>query len=272
MVKKRAWERSDKIYLNASLIPYFGEYELSEITTFDIEQFIAKRIKDGVRKSTVNRDLSCLRKMFNKAFDWNYLAASPFKGIRLFSEAEYKRERVLSHREQAKLYKEAAPHLKPIIICALMTAMRKSEILGLQWKSVNLVKREIIVQATSAKSGKSRTIPINDTLFKELVKLKRMNGKSNGYVFLYKDPGTGKMRPVKSVKRAFMSACKRANIKNLTFHDLRHVASSLMIERGASLVTVQALLGHSHLQTTEIYLHSDMKQLRKAVELLEKVH
>jgi len=100
----------------------------------------------------------------------------------------------------------------------------------------------------------------------------RTNDKPNDYVFLYEDPGTWKMRPVKSVKTAFIGACRRANIKNLTFHDLRHVASSLMIERGASPVSAQALMGHSHLRTTEIYLHSNMQQLRKAVELLEKAH
>lgn len=268
MVKKRSWKSSDKVYLNANLIPYFGTYELTKIDTLLIEQFITKRLEDGVKKSTINRYLACLRKMFNKAVDWNYIAVSPFRGIKLFSEREFKRDRVLSHEEEKRLYQVAAPHLKPILVCALMTAMRTSEILGLRWENVNLERRQIIIKAESCKSGKPRIIPINSTLFAELGKLKNMNNGVSRHVFLYRDTKTGKLRPVKSVRKAFNMACKRGNIKDLKFHDLRHTASTRLIDKGANPVAVQRILGHANLKTTEIYLHSSFEQTKEVMELL----
>jgi site-specific recombinase XerD len=101
------------------------------------------------------------------------------------------------------------------------------------------------------------------------MKQRELNSGSNDCVFLYKDPATGKLRPVKTVRRAFIMACKRARISNLRFHDLRHTFGSRLIEKGADPVSVKNLLGHANLKTTEIYLHSSIRSMREAVALLE---
>ena len=213
----------------------------------------------------INRDLACLRKMFNKAIDWDYCTENPVSKVKLFSECEYKRERVLSDKEECRLFQEAAEHLKPILTCALNTAMRISEILNLQWKHVDLERRQITIPSSSSKTNRKRVIPINDTLVREL---KRVNSSGEGHVFLYLDSKTGKNRPVKSIKTAFNRACERAGIEDLRFHDLRHTAASRLIDRGADPVAVQYILGHANLKTTEIYLHSYLQQMRKAIDRL----
>lgn len=129
MIQKRAWERSDKVYLNASLIPYFGRYEIRRITPHLIEQFIRMRLEKGVQKSSINRDLSCLSKMFSKAIDWGYLNENPVARIKRFSEKDNMRERVLSEEEEERLVQHSSEHLKPIIITASNTGMRLGEIL-----------------------------------------------------------------------------------------------------------------------------------------------
>jgi excisionase family DNA binding protein len=267
--KKRSW-RSDKMYLDAQLIPFFGQLILSEITPFHVSQFIVKRKHDGVRNSTVNRELTVLKKMLNLAIEWNFaIESNPVKKANYFPEDEYKRERILTSDEERRLFNSAAPHLRAILACALSTGMRLSEILKLRWEDVDHKNKQIKVKAQSSKSGKQRVIPVNADLFSVLRKQMELYSGASDYVFLYEDPATEKLRPVKTVRRAFTKACMRAKIENLRFHDLRHTFGSRLIEKGADPVSVKDLLGHANLKTTEIYLHSSIGRMREAVEMLD---
>lgn len=269
-LKKRSW-RTDEKYLNSQLIPFFGEMELGEISSFDVQKFMVKRQGDGVRNSTINRELTVLKKMLGLAIKWGYcITANPVEKGNYFSEEEYKRDRVASYEEECRLFPSAASHLKPILKCALMTMMRHAEVLGLTWDCVDLEKGQITVKAKANKSGKKRVIPINETLHAELDRLKKLNKATSDFVFLYEDPKTGKLRPVKTVRRAFVMACRRAGIKNLRFHDLRHTAGTRLIESGADPISVRDIMGHANLKTTERYLHSSFKRMEAAVRLLDK--
>jgi len=254
MVKKKAWERSDKVYLHANLVPYFGNLEIAKITPLLIERFIAKRLDDGVKKSTINRDLACLRKMLNKAIDWDYLRENPVKKVKLFSEKEYIKERVLSLDEEEKLLNACSDHIKPVIIAALHTGLRLGELLTLRWKNISFENMQIKVEKT--KSGKTRYVPINTLLLKTLEKLYNENGDS-GLVF-----------PFKSIKTAFKGACRRAGISDLRFYDLRHSFATRLIENGVDLITVKDLLGHSSVTVTERYTHSSKNLKKGAVDML----
>jgi len=167
----------------------------------------------------------------------------------------------MGRREGQGIWPGGAPHLRPIVITGLYTAMRRAEILSLKWGQVDLGKRAIRVERT--KSGKPRIIPINSILLVELSRLKQANGKSE-HVFL--DPASGK--PMKDVKTAFRSACRRAGIRDVRFHDLRHSAASRMVEAGVDLVTGSKILGHSTIQMTMRYAHPTPENMRRAVETL----
>jgi integrase len=105
-------------------------------------------------------------------------------------------------------------------------------------------------------------------LYAVLSKLKKKDFSKSGHVFNYSDLRSGRVHPLKTVRRAFVMACKRAGIDDFTFHDLRHTVASRLVERGADLVSVKNRLGHANLKTTEIYLHSSLGQMRRAVALL----
>lgn len=262
MVKKRAWKSTDRIYLNANLIPYFGEYYITKITPLLVERFITKRVNDGVKKSTINRDLSCLKKMFNKAIDWNYVNENPLKKVKMFSEKDSVRDRILSEEEEAQLLKKSSEHLRLIIVIALNTGMRLGEILNLQWNQVDLRNRRIRVEKT--KSGSSRSIPINDVLLEELQILRSRDGQTP---CLFANSNTGK--PLTTTKTAFNAACRRSGIKGLWFHDLRRTFAQRLLQNGVDIITVQNLLGHHSVVVTERYLHTNEDTMRRAVELLE---
>jgi len=264
MVKKRAWKSTDRIYLNANLIPYFGEHEITKITPLLVERFITKRVNDGVKKSTINRDLSCLKKMFNKAIDWNYLSENPLKKVKMFSEKDNVRDRVLSEEEEARLLKKSPEHLRLIIVVALNTGMRLGEILNLQWNQVDFRNRRIRVEKT--KSGGIRFTPINDVLLEELQILRSRDGQ---IPYLFANPKTGK--PLTTIKTAFNAVCRRSSIKGLWFHDLRRSFAQRLFENGVDIITVQNLLGHHSVVVTERYLQTNEKIKREAVEMLIQV-
>lgn len=160
--------------------------------------------------------------------------------------------------------------LRIFLTCALQTAMRLGEILSLKWKNVDLEKRQLTIRPESSKSGRSRTIPVSDTLSNLLEELGRANEGKSEFVFLYDDPKIRKPRPIKYVQHSFTAACRRADIQSLTFHDLRHTAASRMIAKGADPVSVKNILGHSSLRTSEIYFHSNLEQMQKALSLLSE--
>jgi excisionase family DNA binding protein len=258
-VNKLSW-RSDVSIVN-KLDPYFGSKYLDEITPDEIEGFKAARLKEGRTRSKVNRDLALLRKIFNVAIDWGHIDSSPMGKVKFFTEKDNLKERILTQQEEMRLLQACPPHLRLIVLTALYTGMRRGEVLGLRWSQVDLKKRQIRVEKT--KSGRIRIIPMSEQLRSELVKLKAENPSSE-FVFLY--PPT--KEPIKDVKRAFSSAIRKAGIRGLRFHDLRHTYASRLVANGVDIITVRDLLGHYSVEVTQRYTHSNEAQKRKAVETL----
>jgi len=263
MVKKRAWKRSDKVYINANLNPFFGQFELGQLDVELIEKFVAKRLDDEVEKSTINRDISCLKKMLNKAVDWEYLSTNPALKIKQFSENDNFRSRVLTVEEEKVLLDNCVDHVKSMVILSLHTGMRKGEILDLRWEQVDLQNKQIRVEKT--KSGKIRYIPMNHDLY---LILKRLHIKDSHGPFVFLNPRSGK--PFTTIKTAFNAACRRAKLQDFRFHDLRRTFATRILQRGADIETVRELLGHHSVVVTQRYTHSNVEAKRSAVDLLIK--
>jgi len=261
-VNNLAWKRVESCLKN--LCEFMGDCYLQDICPLVIEKYKLKRLNEGIKPATVNRELSVLKRAFNIAIDWKVADENPVRNVRFLRQPE-PRERILAEDEEERLLKASSEHLKPVILTALRTGMRKGEVANLTWSQVDMKNKEIEVVRT--KSGKKRIIPISEDLFKELKMLRNKNGNSE-FVFQYADPKTGEKRHLKYFRRAFENACRRANIKELTFHDLRHTFASRLVRSGVDLITVKDLLGHYSVKTTERYTHSNQEQKRKAVELL----
>ena len=251
---KKSWTR-DEVSLR-SLGPFFKGKTIQDIGPELIERYKAKR-KTEVSPATVNRDLAFLKTMFNKAVEWGRLESSPVKNVKKFKEPNSK-ERILCPDEMKRLIDAANNHLEPILIIALNTGMRRGEILSLKWENIDLSKRCIHLE--DSKSGKSRDIPMNGLVIEVLSVI----AQNSEYVF--PNPRTG--GPIEDVKTAFKTACERAKIKGLRFHDLRHTAATRMVEAMVDLVTVSKILGHSSIQMTMRYAHPTPENMRRAVERL----
>jgi len=257
-VNRRGWQSETGRMEN--LKATFGEMDLREIRPMDVERFKLSRQKAGNKNSTINRYLALLKHMYGVAIREGYASKNPVKEIKLYPEKERK-ERVLSLEEEARLLKTSPDYLKPMLITAIHSGLRRSEIMNLTWSNVDLGTRRINVENT--KSGKPRSVPINSVLHAALLAQKAANGKSP-YVF----PNEDTKKPYTTLAKVFMRVCKDAEIKGLRLHDLRHSFASRLLEDGTSIEIVKSLLGHHSITVTERYTHSGEEAKRKAVELL----
>lgn len=261
VLKKRSWWRD--VYGLKHFVLLFGDRRLSEITPKDVDDYKRIRLKD-VAPSTVNRELQCVRSLFNLAKRWNkFFGNNPVSEAKLIPVNNQK-ERILSRKEEERLLGLSNPYLKPILITALNTGMRKNEILTLRWTNIDLDTKVITLEHTNTKTKKTRRIPINSVLRKLLLE-QRLKSGGNEYIFL--SPTGNPYKRHDSIKGSYERLCKKASISGLRFHDLRHTAATRMIEAGASIVAVSKILGHSDIKMTMRYTHPDTS-LKEAVELL----
>ncbi|MDH4212179.1 MAG: site-specific integrase [candidate division WOR-3 bacterium] len=174
--------------------------------------------------------------------------------------AETEQLRYLQDEEIRTLLNCCADHLKPIVIMALNTGMRKGEILNLTWGDINLKTRMITIK--NSKNNTSRIIPINDATYKIFISLgQQLVGQ---YVFSHPDG-----KPYRDIKDGFTAAVNRAKLSDLRFHDLRHTFASHLVMNGVPILEVQKLLGHKTLSMTLRYSHLSNKNLRDAVDKLD---
>jgi len=259
--RKLSW-KTDRAYIEANMKPFFKDVLISEITPIDIRKYIKLRLESGVSSTTVNRCLQILRKMFNLAIDCKLLETNPIKKGTLFSEKGNTKDRILTYEEEGRLLENCTEHLKPIVIIALSTGLRRGEILSLKWSDIDFQGKAMKVERE--KGGSIPFIFLTESVTRQLAMLKAKAGKAE-HVFV--NPKSGK--PFVEIGKAFRAACRRAGIKGLRFHDLRHTFASRLIEKGVDIVTVRDLLGHSSVKLTERYTHSRNESRRRAIELLE---
>jgi len=255
---KKSWRR-DETSLK-SLKPFFKGKMLRDIGPELVERYKTKR-KTEVSPATVNREISFLKTMFNKALEWGRLELSPLKNVKKFKE-DNGRERILTNEETKRLVEAANDHLKPILIIALNTGMRRGEILSLKWENIKLSKRCIYIE--DSKAGKSRSIPMNGLVIEAM----SIIPQNSEYVF-YNPITKG---PIQDVKTAFKSVCKNVKIKGLRFHDLRHTFATNLIISGVDLVTVSKILGHSSIQMTMRYVNPNSETMKQAVNKLAEFY
>jgi integrase len=253
---KRLFTR-DFTTVNKHLLPVFGEKRLQQISSWDVETYKARR-KGEVTPATVNRELACLKTIFNKAIHWGMAQRNPVRGVKLLPESN-RRLRFLMADEIALLLKNCPDYLQPIVITALNTGMRRGEILNLTLEDVDFDRRQILVR--DSKNGESRTIEMNTAVVETLSRFKEAPRQAR--VFLGRAGNT-----IATFHKAFKKACSQAGIADFRFHDLRHSFASNLVMNGTDLTAVKELLGHKSIQMTMRYAHLSQAHKKKAVDTL----
>jgi len=259
--KKASGHERDQ-YSLLQLKNLLGETLLEDINMVKVEEYKGERIA-VVKPATINRELQCLRALLNVAVEWDILPKNPVKKMRLLKEPPG-RVRYLTLDEIRLLIAECASHLRPIVVIAIYTGMRKGEILSLKWDFIDFKNDIIHVEEIevkqkrgSPKSATRRDVPMCQEVKEALEKIPRKAEKVFCDII---DP-----------RDAFRNACQRAGIENFRFHDLRHTFASHLAIQGVSLLVIKELLGHKTLEMTLRYSHLCPDVKRKAIEKFAEI-
>jgi len=251
-------------YMDELFSRYFleitGNKYIDEISFSSIEKWKTERLKKVVANS-VNRELDSIRRMFSLAVKEEWINQNPCNGVQKIP-GKNKKERYLTPAEEKAVYKHCIKdkaYMKPIIMMALHTGLRKSNILNLTWDCVDFTQEYFTFLDT--KNNKVLKIPISNKLLKELEKLPR----ENAYVF----PNSVTGKPYNTIHKAFKAILNKAGIsEEFRFHDLRHTAATRMVVSGIDLVVVQEILSHADIRVTRRYAHPVPERKLAAIKAL----
>jgi integrase len=259
-----------KLYLKV-LADHFGNKRIRSITHADIEAFKLIRLQTPTRHGTqravaaVNRELEMLRAVLNFARRQGWIAVNPFsQGESLIDRSsENSRDRVLSFEEEDRLLSvcvDRLAHLRPIVITAVDTGMRRGELFKLEWRDVDFDAGLIRLRAITTKTNKPREVAMTSRVLAELRQLwEKSPGEMNSTVFGITN----------NVKNGFSSACRKAGIENLRIHDLRHTFVSRVTAAGLQATEAMKLSGHATLAMLNRYLNVNSETARRAAEALD---
>ena len=246
---------------------YFAGVELNTLDPTHIRGYVAWRRAQRVTDTTINRDLALLSAAIGYAnTEWDWRLPNPTRGRKL-TEPEG-RVRWITREEAARLVEAAekarrVPFLADLITVALFTGCRKEELLGLEWKRVDLDQDLLHLEAHHTKSGRRRSVPLCEAARGALLRrvaFRAATSPNSPWVFAKAD-GTR----MSNVRGAFYKACGEAGIKDFRIHDLRHTCAAWLVSAGAPLAEIRDLLGHSTILMTERYAHLAPENLRATV-------
>lgn len=270
----------------------FGDFLETDIQNLEptaLARHRAARLKAGVKPQTVNRDRTSLLALLNKAVELRVIESNPLedpayrpvplkgddKRVRwlgMRDETEDRRERAGQKVGERTRFLEAIAddrtpeYLRHLCLLAMNTGLRRGELLQLRWEHVSLSRKKLTVDASTAKTTRTRHIDLNTHALAVL--RARSVERERGEALVFPSFRTG--AAFNNFKRSWRALVDRAQLVEFTFHDLRHDFASRLVQAGADLYVVKDLLGHSTIQLTERYAHLKSDQRARAVALLEE--
>ncbi|HEY9167086.1 MAG TPA: site-specific integrase [Candidatus Kryptonia bacterium] len=242
-----------------------GDCLLNTIGIREIEHFLSVK-KLEASEWTARKYYIALASAFEKAVQWHFVSANPFRGVSkpkvreilpvFFTESDF---RLFLSANKDKDFAE-------LCITALLTGLRLGELLSLRWTDLDFAAKTVLIQNSESfttKSKRSRVVPMSEELSGML--LERRDNIRSESEFVFSDRYGRKLK-ASTIEHRFKHCVRRARLNdNLHFHSLRHSFASALVMSGVSLYAVQKLLGHSQSKTTEIYSHLLPQQLHSEI-------
>lgn len=249
--------------LEIHLLPAFGKYRLTELTNNQIGQWVANQYKSGTGAVTLKQCMGLMKLILNSAIYDGRLARNPAQGIKL-PKAMKAEKKALTFNELRALASECGEY-QTLTLFAGMTGMRWGELNALVGSDVNLLKRTVKVNKSysegkkgekilsGTKTHQAREIPLAKELLPLVEKQLQLGGADTP---LFQSANGRPLQYNNFMSRVFKPAVKRVGLEEVSFHNLRHTAASLLIHSGAPVTTVAGILGHASTQMTlDVYGH-----------------
>ena len=256
-VFNKRWKDSQWLY--DKYIAHWKNQQLSAITQKKISLLHIKLGKENGHHQA-NRVLELLKSLFNRAIEWGlWEGVNPAIGVKKYPEKS--RDRFLQADEIPKLFEALAEEendtLRDYILLSLFTGARKTNVLAMAWKDINLKRKEWKIPET--KNGETLLVPLVDQAV-EILQQRKLTA-INDFVFY----GAGKTGHMTSPNKGWKRILKRAGIEDLRLHDLRRSLGSWQASTGANLSIIGKTLGHKNVSTTAIYARLNIDPIRESM-------
>lgn len=277
--------------------PLLLNIPMIEITVSLLERWRTDKLNESLKPSTINRCVNSLRAVLTKAVEWEVIEEHPLRKLKALPLASTPKVRYLSEEEEKRLsdallqrddeLKAArsrgnehrkkrgkglmqelsnfayGDRMTALVTLSLKTGMRRGELFDLEWHSINFEQKIITVVAETAKSKKSRHIPLSPTAIEALRNWQKQAPSMSGRVFPSDSGGR-----LDNVRKSWASILDLAEIADFRWHDMRHDFASKLVMRGVPLNTVRELCGHADLNTTLRYAHLAPDHKADAIALI----
>jgi len=259
------------IRLNAHILPAFFNLHATKITDQHCDNYVIKRQKDGVKYSTIHRELADIQAILN----WSAARRPPlipFNPIRNYKKPARDDDIIIppSQEETARILAHAPDHLKRYILLSYYLGLRPGavELLSIQWNQLNWETESILIISAHKGGPEKRLVPVHDDLLPLLTKwahedqpASRLAGKNRGYIVHIRG------RPMQSIKTSWKGALRRAGIsRRLRPYDLRHHFITRALEKGGDLKALSEIVGSRPETITKHYQHVTRELHRKTIE------
>lgn len=248
-------------YLRLHIRPELGNIKLTALQSQQIQRLYSQKLNSGLSKKTVHHIHGTLRRVLNEAVKWGLIYKNPCDAVTP-PRVEKHVPNVWSIEQAQQFLKAVEGHRwHGIYLIALTTGARRGEILGMEWQNINWENGTISIEkAVSEIKGKAvitapktkrslRTIALPDVV----LNLLRKNKQTKGLIF--KSLNGTPLTP-RNVLRHFYSVLDDLDIPRIRFHDLRHTAATILLQKDVHPKKVQELLGHSSITLTlDTYSH-----------------
>lgn len=258
---------SKQVILDRHVIPLLGAKRLDSIRYAEIQD-LKLALSATLGPKTVNNVLTVLRRMLEIARQREVIAAVPNIEWLHAPRPEFD---FLNYEETDRLVGAARDEWRCMVLVAVRTGMRQGELLGLRWEDVDLFAGKVNVRQSivrgrvgPTKSGRSREVPLSSEARGVLKAHRHLRGE---LVFC---DAAGHALTKGECKHPLWAACKRAGLRRVGWHVLRHTFASHLVMRGVPLKAIQELLGHATIAMTMRYAHLGPEVSRAAVELLDR--
>ncbi|HAR42778.1 MAG TPA: hypothetical protein DCS07_09160 [Bdellovibrionales bacterium] len=249
----------------------WAKKELKSFTKLDVHELLNERMPPETTQHTRKWVLKVIKRVFQMAVDHGKLEKNPCNGLTI--KVPEPEKKVLTNEEVKTFLIEAKTtnhRFYPIWVLALFTGMRSGELYALKWTDIDLEEKTISVTRSwnskngfkSTKNQKSRVVPISDDLSHFLKELKLKRGDTEFVLPHHQEWTRGEGA---KVTRAF---CEAIGVSDIRFHDLRATFITNLLARGEPLVRVMATVGHSDMETTNVYLRKAGIELQGTTERL----
>jgi integrase len=276
---KRTTQHGYRAVLRVHVLPTWRDTSLRDIDRLAIQQWVADRLRRGIGWQSVRNAWVLLSSILETAVEYGYLQSNPARGVKFPQKALKKKPALIAGDDFAKLLRQLSETHRTMVSLIAATGLRIGELLALRWSSLDLEVGALTVRESvfegefqAPKTQRAlRTIPLGPHAVKALKEHRDRVARNGDNDLVFGNRKGDALRESKLLTKVLQPAAERAGLGRVTWHQFRHIHSSLLNNLNVPVKIAQEQLGHASISTTlNIYTHVVDASHRKAIEAVER--